>query len=383
MSTRVSGAVLTPERGVKAVNGSPILGRAGLGVTTLKTGSDGIAYVGRLLERALTEITTEAPDIIALDPSRPGVVTRAEKIRFATKLAQRYMSGAAQWWLFNHVGIARVQNIIPKTSRRPYGVFLMGIEAWDPDLAEDRKRCLAEAKTLLAISNHTANKVRDAHPELEQVTSCYLALLPHEETNGVDASMLEQISEHSVLIVGRMSASERYKGHDQLLECWPLVRRAAPEAQLVVAGDGDDAERLKEKAGALGISDCVLFTGFVDPGTLDAMRRRAALFAMPSKNEGFGLVYLEAMREGLACVGSNVDAAPEIIGEGQTGRLVDPDSREELAAAITGLLANDNLRRQMGAAGKARFENTFRFEHFVDRLKPLLVTAFGSSESTT
>ena len=375
--------MLTPERGVRAVELPFVLGRGGLGVTTLKTGSDGIAYVAKLLEHAIAEITGETADIVALDAARPGIVTAAEKIRFATRLAQRQMAGAAKWWLFNHVGIARVQNLIPKNARRPYGVFLMGIEAWDKELAEDRKRCLGDAKTLLAISNHTANRVREVHPELDRVVTCHLALLPQENNRGPDETVIQQICTHSVLILGRMSASERYKGHDQLLECWPQVLASVPNAQLVVAGDGDDAPRLKEKAASLGIADRVVFTGFVDAGTLDEIRRRAALFVMPSKNEGFGLVYLEAMREGLACVASNVDAASEIVIDGETGHLVDPENREELAGCISLLLSNDELRRRMGAAGKARFEENFRFDHFVNRLRPILVDAFGSADSTS
>lgn len=378
MTAKLFSAPSVFEPGIKAVDSPAALSRGGLGVTTLKTGSDGIAYVAKLLERALTEITSEAPDVIALDAARPGIVTGAEKIRFVTRLAHRQMSGPAKWWLFNHVGIARAQNPIPRNARRPYGVFLMGIEAWNRDLAPDRKRCLAEARTLLAISNHTANRVREVHPDLLQVITCHLALLPREQNGAHDESIVRQIGVHSVLILGRMSASERYKGHDQLLECWPQVLASAPDAQLVVAGDGDDSKRLKAKAGTLGIADRVLFTGFVDNATLDEIRKRAALFVMPSKNEGFGLVYLEAMREGLACVASNVDAASEIILDGETGSLVDPENREELARCIARLLSNDALRKRMGAAGKVRFDENFRFDHFVDRLRPILVNAFGA-----
>lgn len=383
MSAKTLNGVLAPERGDKPGEVPVVLGRGGLGVTTLRTGSDGIAYVAKLLEHAIAEITGDAADIVALDAARPGVVTAAEKIRFATRLAQRQMSGPAQWWLFNHVGIARVQNLIPKNARRPYGVFLMGIEAWNRELAEDRKRCLHEAETLLAISNHTANRVREVHPDLDQVVTCHLALLPQEKNGEPDESIVRRIDTHGVLILGRMSASERYKGHDQLLECWPQILASVPNAQLVVAGDGDDAPRLQAKAASLGIADRVVFTGFLDAGTLDEIRKRAALFVMPSKNEGFGLVYLEAMREGLACVASNVDAASEIVIDGETGHLVDPENRDELAGCIALLLSNDELRRRMGAAGKARFNDNFRFDHFVNRLRLILVDAFGSADSTS
>lgn len=358
----------------------PSFGRSGLGVTTLKAGSDGVAYVGRLLDRALAQITGAPPSIVVLDPARTGQVTRLEKLRFATRLAQRGLAGSVDWWLFNHVGIARAHNRIPRRARRPYGVFLHGIEVWNPALDDDRIRCLLDAQTLIANSYHTASRVNKTHPALKQVTTCHLALLPETETGRVDSTIVDAVGPHSVLIVGRMSADERYKGHDQLLECWPSIQRLVPDAQLVIVGHGDDATRLREKADKTSVGDRILFTGFVDAPTLRAIRAKAALFAMPSRNEGFGLVYLEAMRAGLPCIGSTLDAAGEIIVEDETGYLVDPANREQIASTIVTLLRNEPMRQQMGEMGKKRFDAMFQFDHFVDRLRPTLESAFVSGD---
>ncbi len=133
-------------------------------------------------------------------------------------------------------------------------------------------------------------------------------------------------------IVARMSSAERYKGHDELLEAWPIVKAHLPDARLVCVGDGDDLPRLQQKAHELGIGSETIFTGFVSADELHGWYDAASVFAMPSRGEGFGLVYLEAMSHGLPCIGSVHDAAGEIIDDGVTGHLVDQSDPRELGA---------------------------------------------------
>jgi phosphatidylinositol alpha-1,6-mannosyltransferase len=184
--------------------------------------------------------------------------------------------------------------------------------------------------------------------------------------------LLEVIGPSAVLIVGRMHDSERYKGHDELLECWPEVLRAVPDAQLVVAGLGNEVPRLEAKAGALGVGRAVLFCGFLPSGTLSAVWNRIALFAMPSAREGFGIVYLEAMRAGRPCIGSTSDAAGDIIIDGETGILVDRADRSALAGAVIALLRDPGRRAAMGEAGRLRYLAEFTADRFANRLYDIL-----------
>jgi len=153
-----------------------------------------------------------------LDPARPGAVSPSERLRFGLSLLQGELGGRTDWWIFNHVGIARTQRVIPRRLRRPYAVFLNGIEVWSPQLARDRLSTLAEATLRISISHHTARRVRAAHPEIGAIEPCPLGLLDEEPASGEpDAELLARIRPESVLIVGRMSSAERYKGHDELL----------------------------------------------------------------------------------------------------------------------------------------------------------------------
>jgi phosphatidylinositol alpha-1,6-mannosyltransferase len=353
------------------------IGRPSLAVITRKQGGDGVAFAGLLLERALAEITHAPLSTLELAPTVTGHPSAAEQMRFALSLVVAQLLEHRGWWIFNHVGIARVQRLVPRFVRRPYAVLLCGIEAWDPALTADRKRTLRNATLRLAISSYTASRVSAAHPDIGPIVACPLALLPDAASStSLEHALLDQIRENSVLVVGRMSSAERYKGHDELLECWSAVLAQIPGAQLVIAGQGDDLTRLREKAASLGVVSSVLFLGFVSDGTLAALRERVALFALPSRGEGFGLVYLEAMRAGLPCVGGANDAAADVIVHDETGLLVDPQNARALSDAIVALLRSPELRASFGAAGKKRFEREFTFARYCERLAPILSAAF-------
>jgi phosphatidylinositol alpha-1,6-mannosyltransferase len=173
-----------------------------------------------------------------------------------------------------------------------------------------------------------------------------------------------------------MSQGERYKGHDELIDVWPDVVAAIPDAELVIAGDGDDRVRLESRAKASRAGDRIRFVGFVDRDGLAAQYARAALFALPSRGEGFGLVYLEAMAHRLPCLGSPHDAAREVIEHGTTGLLADPQDRVALGAALIELLKDGELRRRLGESGYQRLLERFTFDRFQRRLIDLLRASF-------
>ena len=107
------------------------------------------------------------------------------------------------------------------------------------------------------------------------------------------------------------------------------------------------------KGACPGRGSHVLFCGFLPARALAALWERVAVFAMPSAREGFGLVYLEAMRAGRPCIGSTSDAAGDIIVDGETGLLVDRANRSALAEALVTLLTNVSMRRQWAKQGGA------------------------------
>jgi glycosyltransferase involved in cell wall biosynthesis len=182
----------------------------------------------------------------------------------------------------------------------------------------------------------------------------------------------QPVGDQAVLIVGRLSAAERYKGHDQLIAILPAVAARVPGAQLMIAGAGDDRERLQALAREGGAGRSILFAGFTPPEVLAGLFARCRVFAMPSRGEGFGLVYLEAMGFARPCIASRADGGAEVVADGVTGLVVDPDDLDKLRTAVESLLVDDALAERMGRAGLERLNERFRFHHFQHRLQQRL-----------
>jgi len=147
-----------------------------------------------------------------------------------------------------------------------------------------------------------------------------------------------------LLTVGRLAASERYKGHEQIFAALPALRVRFPNLVHVVVGDGDDRQRLEARAAELaGDSNAVRFLGFVPDADLPDLYRLADLYVMPSSQEGFGIVYLEAAACGLRVLGGLGAGSGDAIPDEAIGLRVDPADREALVAAITRLLGQGRV----------------------------------------
>ena len=343
-----------------------------LAVVRSKPSGDGVGYVGLLLQYALRDLYGKEPRLVALDAGASATVSLSDGLRFIARLTAAQLTRPPAPPIFNHIGIARAQRRVPRVFRRPYAVFLHGIEVWDPALDAERLNVIRDATVRLSNSFYSAHRVTAVHGGLGRIVPCPLALLPDaigpSDADRVAARAIVGKAAPSVAIIGRMSLAERYKGHDELLEAWPLVRRRYAGAQLIVVGRGDDLERLRQKAAELGVSDAVTFTGFLEDGIMRAVLAECDVYAMPSRGEGFGLAYLEAMRAGLPCIGSRSDAAVDVIEHEQTGMLVAAEDSSALASAILRLFDDKNLRSRMGKAGQQREREVFTFANFRDRV---------------
>ena len=342
----------------------------------------GVAAVSRLLRKVVQDRWGHGCRLVTLLESGGGAAglhaSALSRVRFGTRLAQAQMAGNCAWVFYSHLGLSRVQAFIPHAWQRPYGVFIHGIEAWRP-LTTTQRQVLAGAALRVANSHLTARRMNEINPGIGPMTICPLALPENFDAvcSGGSRDLPMPIGPKAVVLVARMVAGERYKGHDELLAAWPSVRARVPDARLVFVGDGDDVERLRRRAHELAIDDAVIFTGFVSDRALHALYRHAAAFAMPSAGDGFGLVYLEAMAHRLPCIGSIHDAASEIIEDGVTGFLVDQADTERIAARIVALLADDGRRIEMGQAGYRRWREQFTFERFARGMVSLMETHLG------
>ncbi|HXE75803.1 MAG TPA: glycosyltransferase family 4 protein [Candidatus Xenobia bacterium] len=259
----------------------------------------------------------------------------------------------------------------------PYWLIAHGDEAW-VRLPALSRRALARAQTVLTVSDFTrqrlaaVNGVRGNHWQIFPNT-----LDPFfEPVGGEPAHGL------TLLSVSRLEAAERAnKGILHVLEALPELRRRFPKLRYVVVGDGDDRAWLEQRTRELGVAESVVFTGFLSREDLSRQYAACDVFVLPSDQEGFGIVYLEAMAHHKPVVASRAGGAPEVVTDGETGLLIEHGNQAALVTALSTLLASPERRQQLGAAGFARLQQHYTFEHFRARLHGLLAQ-FSSSSDT-
>jgi phosphatidyl-myo-inositol dimannoside synthase len=355
-------------------------------ITPGASGMDGVSAVTRLYVRALADQVgsgVEALEVWSFGDDRdasshdPRVTFRGfAGRRFAFALRGLYTNADARTLVIvQHVHLLPIA--LPLAWRGARVMLLLhGVEAWKPLRTLERAGCRAAWK-LAAVSAHTAARFRDANPEFaaRTVEVCAPAISTTPDASAGRAARPAfaalRPGKPYALIVGRMAAAERYKGHDLLIDLWPSVRRSVPDAQLVIAGGGDDRTRLEQKAVSLGLERAVQFEGVVSDDRLAALYRGASLFVMPSPNEGFGLVYVEAMAAGTPCIVA-AGAAEEIVEHGATGMVVAPGDREGLERTIVQLLTRSDERNRMGAAAAEAARSRFGPGAFAARLYAML-----------
>ena len=162
------------------------------------------------------------------------------------------------------------------------------------------------------------------------------------------------------------------KGTHVLVRAMPLVRRAVPDARLVVAGDGPERPRLEALARKLGVADAVDFAGHLTHAEMEPRLAAAWVQAVPGLwAEPFGIVVAEAMMRGTAVVATNTGGPLEQVAEGETGLLCPPGDTAAWAAALTELLSDRGRCERFGTAGRERAMRMFTQERFVDEFVAL------------
>jgi glycosyltransferase involved in cell wall biosynthesis len=157
-------------------------------------------------------------------------------------------------------------------------------------------------------------------------------------------------------------------GLDRLLQAFPAVLREAPDAALLLVGEGEDRAALERQAASLGIAERVRFAGAVPHADVVRYLRLGAVFVRPSLSEGLGTAFLEAMACGLPVVGTRTGGIPDFLTEGRTGLFCDPERAETIAAAVARLLGDPVLARTLGEAGRALVSERYRWEAVAGRI---------------
>ncbi len=150
-----------------------------------------------------------------------------------------------------------------------------------------------------------------------------------------------------IFAAGRLT---RAKGFDLLIRSWSLLEKRYPQWKVVLAGGGEEEKRLKRQAGKAGLQR-FYFAGAV--ADIERYYEKSAFFVLPSRDEGFGMVLVEAMHFCLPVVAYKCKAGPaEIVDDGETGFLAEPEDVTAFAEKMRVLIENEEMRRAMGEKAK-------------------------------
>ena len=344
--------------------------------------SGGIQYVNRLLVRALADFSRSTPmhaegfayldaaqDVTGV-PGTNGFSWHAfggRRGAMAIRFAQRLLAVRPHLVIFTHVNLLPLAGFVHRLAPATRTALLAhGVEVWNP-LSPSVTHTLRKLARVITPSVHTREQLIARHG----VAPARVDVVPH----GLDpewaaaAMRAEPLARrgNTLLCVARLAQADAYKGVDILLRALPYIRSRCPQARCVIAGDGDDRARLEALARELGVAAVVEFRGELDSASMLHAYQEADLFVLPSRGEGFGIVFAEAMWCGLPVVAARAAAAPEVVADGETGVLVPPQSPEALASAVSGLLLLADERERMGQAARRRVEQHYLYPQFVAR----------------
>jgi glycosyltransferase involved in cell wall biosynthesis len=204
-----------------------------------------------------------------------------------------------------------------------------------------------------AIAKHMIKRCRIKPAKLMVVHPGFLDKFSGQQDEGEIYELRKKINlTENDIVIGTVARLDPRKGYNYLLESAAHVSKIYPRARFIFAGVGELRPELDRLVKKLGISEKVIFVGNVKsiPGFLGLLD----IFVLPSLDEGFGIVILEAMTAGLPVVASRVGGIPEIVNENETGFLVEPANSEALAQAIIKLIDDKELRVRMGDLAKAK-----------------------------
>ena len=331
--------------------------------------ASGVGRVARLMKRVFSErYPAQGMCVgVALGDSNPPADASLDvfsckdnRLRFVTELQRKGL--LARRVVYDSLSMARAHFMGP-ASFRPALAWMHGIDVWEH--ARDIHLRVARSIDLLVTnSDYTLRRASALHPKLERSKVCWLGT----ETDQPADPLPDHRHPPTVMILSRID-ERSYKGHDALMEVWPSVLERVPDARLLVAGSGPGIQNLQQRAASLRQIE---FLGYVQESAIPALWNETDVFAMPSRGEGFGLVYIEAMRQGKPVIASRQDAGQEINVHGETGYNIDLDRPSDLADALVHLLMDHEHSLAMGRAGQERWQRFFSWRAFRSRFIDLI-----------
>ncbi|MCB0396423.1 MAG: glycosyltransferase family 4 protein [Flavobacteriales bacterium] len=354
---------------------------------TAYTGNGGLEKFNQAFMSALAECADDLhiyslhDDAMSEESAQFSKGYAGRRISYMSETIRAAMS--ADVLILGHVNLAPVA-FLARLFRPRLKVVLIthGIEVWQP-MSFMGKHVIKHAHRIFAVSRHTIQRLK----EIFGVDDNVVRRLPN--TLGRHF-ILEDIFEKNetwlrkyglttknkvILTVGRMVSGEAYKGYDKVISVLPAVVEQVPETIYLLVGkyDQKEKERLDQLIIRKGMQGRVIFTGFIPGDAVADHFRLGDVFAMPSVNEGFGIVFIEAMAYGIPVIAGNKDGSVDALDDGRLGTLIDPDDPQALQEALISHLKNDALRTKQAKQQRMQEVNAaFGYATYLDHVKNLI-----------
>lgn len=285
--------------------------------------------------------------------------------------------------ILGHINLAIVGNIIKLLNPSKKLVLIThGIDVWGA-LSSNKLKLLQNVNHILAVSNFTKGKIEQVHGiDGKKITVFPNTIDPYFQLPD-DVKRQDSIrkrydykdTDFVMYALTRLSHTEVYKGYDKVLEALGNIIKTRTDVKYLIGGKYDEGEknRLDTLIEKYGLQNNVKLGGFLDEKDLIPHYQMADLYIMPSKKEGFGIVYIEALVCGLPVIAGNADGSVDALLNGKTGKLINPDSVEEIEKAILQAVEENNrVDEQKMLQVKNETLSNFSFNSYKQRLKQFI-----------
>ncbi|NEN92489.1 MAG: glycosyltransferase family 4 protein [Okeania sp. SIO3H1] len=296
------------------------------------------------------------------------------RFRLAGTLLWCLLTKQPQQVFCGHINLAPLVQILCVPLGIPYTIFTYGKEVWEP-LPNKYQQALKKAASILTISRYSRDRCcENNHLDQEkfQLLPCMVdenIFIPQPKPKDlIERYNLE--GSKVLMTVARLWSGDPYKGVDVTIRALPMILQIFPEVKYLVIGRGDDQPRLAKLAEDLGVEKQVIFAGFVPTEDLVRHYQVADAYVMPSQ-EGFGIVYLEAMACGIPVLSGDADGSADPLQDGKLGWRVPYRDPEAVANACIEMLKGEDWRCD-GNWLREESVKVFGRVAFTERVKQLL-----------
>lgn len=275
------------------------------------------------------------------------------KLLFSLRIFREVIFSKPTFIICGHINFSPLCYMIQKFLRIKYAILTHGVEVWNIS-GKLKLKALKQAHLITSVSNFTKHKIIEQVPETRDKVQLLF--------NTVDGTVfypkpkpMQLMKKYNfgkddkiILTVARLEKTaarlkemERYKGYDKIINIFPDILKEIPEAKYIIVGTGSELENIKRCIRQKNLESSVILAGYITDSELADYYNLSDVFIMPSKVEGFGIVFLEALASGKPVIAGNKDGSQDAVLNGELGIMVDPDNESEIASTLVKVLRKE------------------------------------------